>query len=142
MPRTGRGGKRQSPAGRAHGNRTDLNSTAAQPIRAANDPTVHGDQAAALRSQQVVPLPSQAPSASPTGGAPVPRGPMPGEAGPMDRPTEMPLEPATAGAASSPHASSHPLESPTALFLRQLFSVHPDPDIAALLAEIEHRGDL
>lgn len=127
-----RGGKRSGKPGTAYSNRSDLT----QAPSAAPGQT-YGTATAQLQAQKVAPLPQQAgPPPPAAGSAPgvaqapgaAPAGPMPGALGPLNRPTERPGEPLTAGMPLGPGPSA---PSP------------PDPLVkaAAVLNTLGHTAD-
>lgn len=99
-----RGGSRTGSPGVAYPQRTDLNAGKVLPITA---PTglPYGEHKALVDTQRQVPI-AAAPPAPVPGGAgatplpatPAPLAPAPGSFPPLDRPTERPHEPITAGA--------------------------------------------
>lgn len=109
MPRSskGRGGARTGTPGTAYPNRTDLAGSVAtgQP---------YGHAAAQLDAQSIVPMGTPSVPAASTPAS----WPLPGAAGPLDRPTERPGEPVTAGVGVGPGPGPTP--------------EGPDPDIEAL----------
>lgn len=102
MPRGQRGGARAGTPGTAYTNRTDLNANRSLPVRAVPGQT-YGDRVQQVEAQRMVPMaaaPGTAPPATPASAAPQPSAPpvQPGAFGPIDRQTERPTEPVTAGA--------------------------------------------
>ena len=147
MPRGGRGGKRTGKPQSAYGNRTDLHSSIAGPT----PNQVYGQGVAQQQALKAVPLPASgttppgaaapppappAPGAPPAGPAPV----LPGGLGPIDRPSERPNEPLTAGLSSGPGPGPEALgqsTNPTANMLRGIYSKYPSPGLLALIQEAE-----
>jgi len=147
-----RGGRRSGRPGVAHGNRTDLN----KPPLARFTGQEYGAAAEQARSQAAIrPGPPPAPPPGqprapqgpqepqgppPTGGIPQ-SGPMPGTLGALDRPTERPGEPLTAGLPSGPGPGPEALAGvgiggdALELQLRALYQKYPMPEIARLLEE-------
>jgi hypothetical protein len=136
MPRTGRGGSRQGQPGKSYSNRTDLNSNK-QAVTVAPNQT-YGEGAAQARAQQAVPLPKAGglPSLGSGSGsppAPVPPGPVPGALGPLNRPTERPGEPITAGLPMGPGAGPEALSAPRDFDAEDLVALKPlMPSLLAL----------
>lgn len=90
-----RGGAREGKPGKAYGNRSDMNA-AKLPVMTGPSQG-YGQRAALERQQQAVPLPAARPVATPAGPqAAAPAVPVMPPA-PLDRPTERPDEPITAG---------------------------------------------
>lgn len=98
-----RGGARRGRAGQAYPNRSDLTPTAAP------DQT-YGMAGQQLAAQQQMPIGAQ-PSPAGAQGEGAPAGVVPGQHGPLDRPTERPGEPLTAGAPVGPGPNTLPLPS-------------------------------
>lgn len=99
-----RGGARNGRAGATYANRTDLNTSL--PKTAAPGQT-YGSGVAQMRAQSAMPMgaqptPAPAPLSAPPGQPPV----QPGQFGPLDRPTDRPGEPLTAGAPVGPGPNS------------------------------------
>jgi len=99
MPRSGRGGRREGVAGKAYGQRTDLQGATKLPITAASGQQ-YGARTAQEDAQRSVPMgspPVPRPAATPPAGAP--EGvPAAGGLGDLFAPTARPGEPVTAGA--------------------------------------------
>ena len=89
------GGRRQGKPGVAYGNRTDLN---AQKIQTVPGQT-YGKATAQAEAQKAIPLPDNTP--------------IPGSFGALDRPTERPDEPVTAGAPFGPGPGPAPVNPPS-----------------------------
>lgn len=129
--RSRRGGRRQGQTGKAYANRSDLN-TAAPPGTAAtpaHGPDPFGNQAAAQRAQQIIPV--QPP-------------PQPGSFGALDRPSERPGEPITEGmamgAGRGPEVLPVPIgENRVVDELRAIFAVNPTPALAEMLRRAQMR---
>lgn len=99
-----RGGARRGTPGTTYANRTDLNTSL--PKTAAPGQT-YGSGAAQMRAQTAMPMGAQPPPAP--AGPPAPPGQppvQPGQFGPLDRPTDRPGEPLTAGAPIGPGPNS------------------------------------
>lgn len=135
-----RGGKRSGKPGTAYSNRSDLT----QAPSAAPGQT-YGTATAQLQAQKVAPLPQQAgPPPPAAGSAPgvaqapgaAPAGPMPGALGPLNRPTERPGEPLTAGLPFGPgpgpevlgQGQMQPIDE-----IRALYAASPNIDMLRLL---------
>jgi len=113
-----RGGRRVGAPGVAHGQRTDLNKPATQPIQVAPS-AQYGQGVQQLQSQQAIPLPNN--NALPStanqavqqqqAAATVPAGPMPGELGGLQDPSQRPNEPVTHGALSGPGGGPEVLQT-------------------------------
>lgn len=122
-----RGGLRNGKPGASYGNRTDLN-VAKLPAVAAPGQT-YGQAGAQMAAQKQVPIAPQ-PTAGGAGlgeGA-APPAVTPGQFGPLDRPTDRPDEPLTAGAAIGPGPG--PVSPPPA----------PDP-LMTTVAALNSLGD-
>lgn len=108
-----RGGKRNGTAGKSYANRTDLNTGGKVPATAAPG-QAYGQAGQQMQAQQAMPIAPQPTPAGPSGGAapsPGPAGVLPGSLGKLDRPTDRPDEPLTAGAPVGPGPASMSLPS-------------------------------
>jgi hypothetical protein len=118
-----RGGKRSGRPGSAYSNRSDLRV----PLPAAaptNQP--YGQAGRQLAAQQAVPM-APTPLAAAAGGQPVAPNPVqPGQFGPLDRPTDRPDEPITAGMPFGPGAGPEALTAGPVVMGRSLSSVIAD----------------
>src|SRR5215467_8891467 len=130
MVRPRQGGMRQGTPGQAYPNRTDLAAQPSLPARVATGQT-YGRAQQQLQAQRTVPMaapptlmgpPAGGPAGPATPGAtsplpppPAPPAPpmLPGGAGPLDRMTERPDEPVTAGAALGPGPGPDTMQAPT-----------------------------
>lgn len=127
-----RGGRRAGKPQTAYTNRTDLTPTPLPATAAPNQQ--YGQAGAQIASQQAVPMgtgPISAGAAAPPPGA-APRGPQPGELPPLDRPTERPDEPLTAGAPFGPGAGP-PVDDTVPGQLRALYMLDPNEEIRQLI---------
>lgn len=139
-----RGGKRSGKPGTAYSNRSDLT----QAPSAAPGQT-YGTATAQLQAQKVAPLPQQAgPPPPAAGSAPgvaqapgaAPAGPMPGALGPLNRPTERPGEPLTAGLATGPGPGPEavaPPADPTLAMLQGAYAKYPNPGLLKLIQQAQ-----
>jgi len=133
-----RGGRRQGTPGSQYSNRSDLRQA---PVVAKGQQ--YGQAQQQLEAQRAIPLPSTPPpTAQPA--PPPPAAMMPGQAGPLDRPTERPNEPVTTGLSTGPGAGPEALNMmPTvdtvAAQLHQLYRMNPNDDLARLL-ELRQMG--
>lgn len=94
-----RGGKRQGREGGNYMNRSDMRST--QPVQAPSGGG-YGDRKALEDAQRAMPLENAAGAQAATQGAAPPPSVMPGDLGPLNRPSDRPNEPVTAGAPLGP----------------------------------------
>lgn len=140
-----RGGRRNPTPGGSYPNRSDLAAgpKVLAPTAAPGQP--YGKAGQQLAAQRVIPMGSApgggvAPSASPSAPPPAPR-PQPGSFGPLDRPTERPDEPVTAGAPFGPGPGPQgTMTDPTGDYLRALYQIDPNPDVRELLELHENGG--
>jgi hypothetical protein len=123
-----------------YSNRSDLRNPAQKMAKTAVPGQGYGEAGAQLASQSVVPMASAAP-------APVaPPAPMPGAMGPLNRPTDRPNEPLTAGASFGPGPTPGvqfvvPKESdPVLNELRGLYQAYPSPELADMLDSYVREG--
>lgn len=137
------GGRREGTPGRAYTNRSDLNQNR-QPVTAApNQP--YGVRGAQEAAQRAVPLPAPPPVQAPP---PLASGPAPGSFGALNRPTELPDEPLTAGLPIGAGAGPEALAGMAALSrsdelvarLRGLYQAYPSDDLERLLSYAESRA--
>lgn len=84
-----RGGRRAGKPGVAYQNRSDLNGSKI-PLPTTAPSAQYGEGAKLQAAQAAVPM-------GPSPVANIPQGPLPGAAGPLNRPSERPDEPITAG---------------------------------------------
>ena len=127
-----RGGRRVGRQGVGYSQRTDLNQNRELPVRAAPSQQ-YGQAAAQSRSQEAVPM--AAPPAQPP--APLV---APGGMGPLDRATERPDEPVTAGAPLGPGPGPEvlPQVGPSPIdVLRALYAADPNEDLRELLEDAD-----
>ena len=126
-----------------YANRSDLRNPAAKMAKTAVPGQAYGEAGAQLASQSIVPMAGAAPSAAP---APAPAPVMPGSLGPLNRPTERPGEPITAGASFGPGPTPGtqfvvPRESdPVLNELRGLYQAYPSPELADMLDSYVREG--
>jgi hypothetical protein len=119
-----RGGKRQGKPGATYTNRTDLMR---QPVKTSPSPE-YGTAVRQAEAQRAVPL------------AAAPPPPVPGAAGPLDRPSERPSEPITAGMPMGPGPGPEVLgpqfggPDPVA-DLRALYLLYPNEDLRRLIED-------
>lgn len=130
----------------AYSNRTDLNNPAKKIARQAATGQTYGEAGRQLASQAAVPM-----AAPPTDNVPqpMPEPVIPGSMGPLDRPSERPTEPVTAGnpfgAGPGPEALVPPMPGSTNATqqeilisqLRQAYAKYPNTAILQLLLELE-----
>lgn len=125
MPRAKKGGMVPGRQGQQYPNRTDLSAQPSLPARVATGQT-YGKATQQLQAQRTVPMAPQpvvpsigSPSptqGSPGGGSPSPAPGLspipPGAFGPIDRPTERPHEPVSAGAKLGPGPGPETIQQP------------------------------
>lgn len=131
----------------AYANRTDLNNPAQKIARKAATGQTYGEAGKQLASQRVVPM-----AAPPTDNVPTTQAQpvaVPGSMGPLDRPSERPNEPVTAGnpfgAGPGPEALVPPMPGSMngtqkeilISQLRQAYTKYPNTAILQLLLELE-----
>jgi hypothetical protein len=146
MPRTSnKGGARTGTQGSSYTNRTDLNK---QPVRVGPS-TQYGQGAAQEASQKIVPLANTAGAPSSGGGAPAAMppqapGPLPGDHGAFNRPTEMPQQPVSAGlpfgAGPGPEALGMIQRPKVSQTIAQLASMSNDPELLQLAQRAQAQG--
>lgn len=142
MPRARRGGARQGTPGKPYPNRSDLR----QP-KVAIPGQAYGVQKQQLQAQAILPV-SPSPGAAPVAGGPpvasTPGGPPPGSFGPLDRPTDNPSEPLTAGipmgAGPGPEALMLQGANPVIQQIKALYAAFPDDSIREILEDLELEG--
>lgn len=143
MPRArkpGSGGARQGQPGQTYSNRTDLNTNrAALPVMTGPSQQ-YGQRTQQEAAQRAIPLPNN--TATPSPGQAAPAGPLPGERGGMDRATDRPMEPITAGlgmgAGAGPEVLGANFAADTAAMkLRALYETNPSDGLLALIENLE-----
>jgi len=126
-----------------YSNRSDLRNPAAKMAKTAVPGQAYGEAGAQLASQSIVPMAGAGTSAAP---APTPAPVMPGALGALNRPTERPGEPITAGASFGPGPTPGtqfvvPRESdPVLNELRGLYQAYPSPELADMLDSYVREG--
>lgn len=124
-------------------NRSDLRNTAKLPAKAATGQT-YGEAGKQLAAQRAVPM-----AAPPTDVAPSATQPRvaPGALGPLNRPTERPQEPLTAGAPFGAGPTPQGMQymgprnaDPILDELRALYSQYPNEDLANMLDSYIREG--
>jgi hypothetical protein len=124
-------------------NRSDLRNSAKLPAKAATGQT-YGEAGKQLAAQRAVPM-----AAPPTAVAPVATQPpvAPGSMGPLNRPTERPDEPLTAGAPFGPGTTPQGMQymgprnsDPILDELRALYAQFPNDDLANMLDSYLREG--
>lgn len=126
-------------------NRSDLRNAGGKVARQAAKGQAYGEAGKQLAAQRAVPIAASPSDAVP---APAPQGPMPGSLGALDRPTERPTEPITAGVdfGAGPNALaagvSQPIrtDDPVLERLRLLVSQYPNDDVQDLLDSYVQNG--
>lgn len=126
-------------------NRSDLRDRATKVARTAAKGQAYGEAGKQLAAQRAVPIAASPSDAVP---APQPSGPMPGSLGALDRPTERPTEPITAGVdfGAGPGAMqagvSQPIRTadPVLERLRVLARQFPNDDVLDLLDSYVQNG--
>jgi hypothetical protein len=131
-----------------YSNRSDLRNPAQKVAKRVAPGQTYGEGAAQMRAQQAVPMASAPTDTAP---APQPSAPMPGSLGPIDRPTERPDEPITAGINMGPGPGSEALEPalPSSFQpgsremladqVRYIYSKYPNPAVFQLMLELENQ---
>jgi len=126
-----RGGRRTGTPGASYPQRSDLQLNR-QPAQA---PTgmPYGEHQQSIQSQQAVPLPNAAPSATP------------GQFGPLDQPTGRPNEPVTTGlplgAGAGPEALNMAgTQDDFSSQIRALYTKYPSNDLLRLIEAIDNEG--
>lgn len=148
MPRKdNRGGARTGTPGKTYSNRTDMT----QPVQTAPN-QAYGAAGQQQAAQQTIPLPNSAGELAkmsqgaqqpqmPQAGPPQPSGPMAGDMGALNSPTEMPHQPVTHGSPSGPGGGPEvlgPTPAPNiAQTIAQIAQASGNPDIAALAARAQ-----
>jgi len=128
-------------------NRSDLRNPAKKLAVQTAPSSQYGEAAASQRAQQAVPMaPSPTAAVDTTPTAPRPR-PTPGQFGGLDRPTERPQEPLTAGAPfgpgrtpSTPGFVAPRNNDPVLNELRALYAQFPSEDLADMLDSYIREG--
>ena len=124
-----------------YSNRTDLQNPAAKMAATAAKGQAYGEAGKQIAAQQAVPMgASPAPS--------MPQGVSPGSMGALDRMTERPAEPITAGAdfgagpnmAQAGITTTLPGFNDTLEELKVLFRQFPNDDLAGLLSAMQYEG--
>lgn len=124
-----------------YSNRTDLQNPAAKMAATAAKGQAYGEAGKQIAAQQAVPMgASPAPS--------MPQGVPPGSMGSLDRMTERPAEPITAGAdfgagpnmAQAGITTTLPGFNDTLEELKVLFRQFPNDDLAGLLSAMQYEG--
>lgn len=129
-----------------YANRSDLRNPAKK-IAVQTPPSSQYGEATQLReAQQAVPMASSPTATVASTPAPAVR-PRPGQLGPLDRPTERPTEPVTAGAPFGPGRMGGPTayvgprnNDPVLDELRALYSMYPSEDLADMLDSYIREG--
>jgi hypothetical protein len=126
----------------AYANRTDLNNAANRVPRQVATGQTYGKATQQMEAQRAVPMGS-----SPTDVRSQRNFSVPGESGPLTRPTERPTEPITAGAPFGDGAGPEvmPIQvtpAPGSKYdlaerVRIIASIYPNPSLLGLLAELE-----
>ena len=123
-------------------NRTDLRNTAKLPAKAATGQT-YGEAGKQIAAQRAVPMAAPPTAVAPTATPRV----SPGSLGPLNRPTERPMEPVTAGAPFGPGNTPQGMQymgprnsDPILDELRALYSQYPNEDLANMLDSYIREG--
>ena len=123
-------------------NRTDLRNTAKLPAKAATGQT-YGEAGKQIAAQRAVPMAAPPTAVAPTATPRV----SPGSLGPLNRPTERPMEPVTAGAPFGPGNTPTGMQymgprnsDPILDELRALYSQYPNEDLANMLDSYIREG--
>lgn len=122
-------------------NRTDLQNPAAKIAASAAKGQTYGEAGKQIAAQKAVPM-----GASPADTVPQAPQVQPGQLGALNRPTERPAEPVTAGAPfgpgpSSPAGFAVPRNNdPVLQELRALYQAYPSEDLADLLDSYVREG--
>ena len=131
-------------------NRSDLRNPAQKPARMVVPGQTYGEGAAQMRSQQAVPM-AAAPTDAPPADMAQMAGPVPGALGPLDRPSDRPDEPITAGIPFGPGPGSEALVTPMPESIqpgsremlidqvRYVYSKYPNSAVFQLLLELENQ---
>ena len=122
-----RGGVRQGTPGKSYSNRSDLNASR-QPVQSVKG-QAYGKRKAQEDAQAAVPLPKL----------------TPGSFGPIDRPTDQPQEPVTAGlpfgAGPGPEILPVPqVADDPALMIRAVYRQFPNEDLRRLIERLDYEG--
>jgi hypothetical protein len=152
MPRnSNRGGARTGTPGKSYSNRTDLQG-GTQPVKTAPS-AQYGEGAKLQAAQRAMPLPDNsglpaAPAAAGGGGAPQagPTGPLPGDLGALDRPTDRPGEHVSTGlpvgGGAGPEVMSG-MANPNAqlgIQLRAMYKTNPNQDLLDLIQQFDQQN--
>ena len=123
-------------------NRTDLRNSAKLPAKAATGQT-YGEAGKQIAAQRAVPMAAPPTAVAPTATPRV----APGSLGPLNRPTERPMEPVTAGAPFGPGPTPTGMQymgprnsDPILDELRALYSQYPNEDLANMLDSYIREG--
>ena len=128
-----RGGVRQGTPGKSYSNRSDLNASR-QPVQSVKG-QAYGKRKAQEDAQQAVPLPKV----------------TPGSFGPIDRPTDNPQEPVTAGLPFGPGSGPETLMAPqmgdgeyenARIKLMALYRKSPSNALLAVIEHLEQTGEM
>jgi hypothetical protein len=126
-------------------NRSDLRNTAKLPAKAATGQT-YGEAGKQMAAQRAVPMAAPPTDVAPTATPQQPRI-APGAMGPLDRPTERPDEPVTAGAPFGPGRNQQisgyvgPRNSDPVLDeLRAIYAVSPNDALADMIDSYIREG--
>ena len=139
-----RGGRRKGAPGKAYSNRSDLAADRKMPV-AAPTGMGYGERKALEDAQRAVPVasPGVSPQTPPMAPGPTSSWPIPGSMGPLDRPSERPNEPLTAGlpigAGPGPEALGMVENSDDPLLdeLRAAYMHAPSEALRELIEELE-----
>lgn len=123
-------------------NRSDLRNPAKKIAAKAAPGQTYGEAAKQVEAQRAVPM-----AAPPTDVAPAPQRVAPGQLGPLNRPTERPNEPVTAGAPFGPGPTPQGMAymgprnaDPILDELRALYAQYPNDDLANMLDSYIREG--
>jgi hypothetical protein len=128
-------------AAKKYSNRSDLANPAQKIAASAAKGQTYGEAGKQMAAQKAVPM-----GASPADNVPAPVQVQPGSLGRLDRPTERPAEPVTAGASFGPGptpstAFAVPRDNdPVLNELRALYLAYPSDDLADLLESYVREG--
>lgn len=127
-------------------NRSDLRNPAKKVAIKTPPSSQYGEATQLREAQQAVPMASSPTATVAPTPAPAVR-PRPGQFGPLDRPTERPNEPVTAGAPFGPGRMASPggyvgprNTDPVLDELRALYSMYPSEDLADMLDSYIREG--
>ena len=123
-------------------NRSDLRNPAKKIAAKAAPGQTYGEAGKQIAAQKAVPM-----AAPPTDVAPAPQRVAPGQLGPLNRPTERPNEPVTAGAPFGPGPTPQGMAymgprnaDPILDELRALYAQYPNEDLANMLDSYIREG--